>query len=233
MDVLSGRFITRAPIHREALTICQFSPDGRKLITSSRDNSARIWDVPSGKPVTDFLAHEGVVNMGAISPDGQLAVTASKDQTARLWDATTGLPVSDSLKHADSVTYCEFSPDNKRVLTVAGLTVSLWDSRTGKPLRKPLQHEDTVTSAHFSPDGHSIVTSSVDGTARILSIPPVALPVPEWALEFAETLGGEKIDERGHTTRVPLEKVSRLQESISTRQGEDYYTVQIKRLLGN
>jgi WD40 repeat protein len=31
--------------HDGAVTSAQFSPDGRRLVTTSEDNTARLWDV--------------------------------------------------------------------------------------------------------------------------------------------------------------------------------------------
>ena len=62
-----------------------FSPDGRTVVTASRDQTARLWDAASGKEL-QRLTHDGWVNAASFSPDGRTVVTASTDETARLWD---------------------------------------------------------------------------------------------------------------------------------------------------
>ena len=66
-----------------------FSPDGKRIVTQSKDKTARLWDGETGKPIGEPLKHEGAVWSAAFSPDGGRIVTASADQTARLWDAGT------------------------------------------------------------------------------------------------------------------------------------------------
>jgi len=46
-------------------------------------------------------------------------------------------------------------------------TVRVWDARTGRREAVIVGDTDSVTAASFAPDGRSIVTSSLDGTARI------------------------------------------------------------------
>jgi WD40 repeat protein len=77
--------------HEDGVRSAQFSADGTKVVTASRDNTARLWDAKSGAPLGEPLRHEGEVESAQFSPDGTKVVTASRDNTARLWD--TGLVV--------------------------------------------------------------------------------------------------------------------------------------------
>jgi WD40 repeat protein len=63
-----------------------FSPDGKRIVTASWDNTARLWEADTGKPIGEPLTgHAGPVWSAAFSPDGKRIVTASWDKTARLW----------------------------------------------------------------------------------------------------------------------------------------------------
>ena len=69
-----------------------FSPDGRRIVTASGDQTARIWDAATAKPIAVLSGHGDMVLSAAFSPDGRRIVTASEDQTARIWDADTAEP---------------------------------------------------------------------------------------------------------------------------------------------
>jgi WD40 repeat protein len=63
-----------------------FSPDGRRIVTTSTDKTARIWDVATGSEIKVLRGHESSVTSATFSPDGTRIVTASEDGTARIWD---------------------------------------------------------------------------------------------------------------------------------------------------
>jgi WD40 repeat protein len=64
-----------------------FNGDGSRLLSTSDDNTAKIWDVHTGELLLSFEQHENIVVHGAFSPDGHRVVTASKDKTAMVFDA--------------------------------------------------------------------------------------------------------------------------------------------------
>jgi WD40 repeat protein len=104
-----------------------FSPDGRSLVTSSFDGSARLWDVATGKEVRRFLGHQGEAFGAAFSPDGRYVATSGADGTARLWEVATGLEVRRFAGHTGLVRNVVFSPDGKYILTASDdRTARLW-----------------------------------------------------------------------------------------------------------
>src|SRR3989337_2379931 len=65
--------------HRSSASSASFSPDGRSVVTASRDNTARIWDAATGQLLHTLQGHQGVVYSASFSPDSQWVVTASGD----------------------------------------------------------------------------------------------------------------------------------------------------------
>ena len=72
-----------------------FGPDGKRVVTASGDDTARIWDAASGNLSAVLKGHTFEVSSAAFSPDGRRVVTVSNDKTARIWAprAEASLPV--------------------------------------------------------------------------------------------------------------------------------------------
>jgi WD40 repeat protein/tRNA A-37 threonylcarbamoyl transferase component Bud32 len=144
-----------------------FSPDGRRIVTSSSDDIAKIWDAATGH---ELLALQGsVADLGGavFSPDGQRILTVSRDHTVRVWSAVVGRQMLELRGHTDQVWGAAFSPDGRRIVTASwDKTARIWNADTGQELSR-FEHDDKVFDAHFSPDGLRVVTSSHDKTARI------------------------------------------------------------------
>jgi Flp pilus assembly pilin Flp len=72
-----------------------FSPDGARVLTASKDKTAKLWDIASGKLLASF-DHQNEANNAAFSPDGARILTASADKTARLPPCHPVFPFSTS-----------------------------------------------------------------------------------------------------------------------------------------
>ena len=66
------------------------TPDGRRAVSASWDNTLKVWDLESGRELRTLEGHSGHVNGVAVTPDGRRAVSASEDNTLKVWDLDTG-----------------------------------------------------------------------------------------------------------------------------------------------
>lgn len=65
--------------------------DASRVVTTSGDATARLWDIPSRAPLLTFLDHASDVMCISAKPgDAHVFVTGSVDATARVWDARAG-----------------------------------------------------------------------------------------------------------------------------------------------
>ena len=120
--------------HTGAVRSVAFSPDGTRIVTGSRDQTAKVWDARTGTPLLELKGHTGRVSDVAFSPDGTRIVTGSADGTAKVWDARTGTALLELKGHTGAVTSVAFSPDGTRIVTGSrDRTAKVWDARTGTP----------------------------------------------------------------------------------------------------
>ena len=154
--------------HTDGVKTAMFSPDGKKIVTASDDNTAKVWDAATGVLLEDLKGHTSYVKAASFSPDSRKIVTASVDKTAKIWDAATGVLLADLKGHTDWVSAASFSPDGKKIVTTSfDKTAKIWDAATGVLLADLKGHTSYVNAASFSPDGKKIVTASWDNTSKI------------------------------------------------------------------
>jgi eukaryotic-like serine/threonine-protein kinase len=211
--------------HAERINFAEFSPDGKRIVSASSDGTAFVWDARTCKRALPPLRHGDQVQHAAFSPDGSIVATASLDGTARLWSAKTGELLTEPLRHKGWVWAVTFSQDGRRVATASyDRSARVWDVHTGKPLTYPLTHAGEVNGVSFSPDGKRLLTSSLDGSARIFELPEAPTPVPDWFLDVAEVVGGQRINQHGLLEAVSPVNLARVRALALQREGEDFYT---------
>jgi WD40 repeat protein/serine/threonine protein kinase len=138
-----------------------FSPDGKRLASSSPDQMVRVWDAQTGR---ELLSIKGGGASVTFSPDGKRLATAFGGLEVKVWDAQTGQELRVLKIQAVSVA---FSPDGKRLAGGGALGVKVWDAQTGQELLTFPGHTSQVTSVVFSPDGTRLASASWDGTVKV------------------------------------------------------------------
>jgi WD40 repeat protein len=65
---------------------CAVTPDGRHVISASRDRTLKVWDLAAGRILATLGGHADRVNACAVTPDGRVVISASTDRTLKIWD---------------------------------------------------------------------------------------------------------------------------------------------------
>ncbi|XP_060521775.1 target of rapamycin complex subunit lst8 isoform X2 [Cylas formicarius] len=95
--------------HKRYALKCKYSPDSSFLITTSADQSARIWDTV-GFDLSQELKGDNQrwVWDAAWSTDGQYVFTASSDNIAKLWNVKAGTVEKEYAGHQKAITAMAF-----------------------------------------------------------------------------------------------------------------------------
>lgn len=154
-----------------------FSPDGKQIVTTGFDKTARLWDAATGKQIQLFKGHLNWVSSAAFSPDGSKIVTGSWDTTAKIWDVKSGKEVLTLTGHTQPVTGVAFTPDGKQVITASSdHSARLWNASTGAQVYEgDSPTKKAYYSVAFSPDGKLVALSSADNSALVYNADSKAL----------------------------------------------------------
>jgi WD40 repeat protein/serine/threonine protein kinase len=144
--------------HRGFIYSMEFSAQGGEIVTTSWDNTARIWDTRTGETLGILTGHQDTVYDAAWSPDGSRLITVSLDRTAIVWDRSSLTPMF-TIPHDEKVTCCAFSPDGKLVATGSrGGTIKVW-SVEDNALKYTLKEQTPqIMELDFSADSQRLLS---------------------------------------------------------------------------
>lgn len=145
-----------------------FDATGRRIATSSDDNTVRVWDAATGVQLATFAGHEENVWAANFSPDGTRVVSASRDLTARVWDAVDGSEIMALKGHRSTVRDAVYDPKGRYIATASSdKTIKIWNPESGEQLRVLTGHGERVSALAVSRDGTLLASASYDGTVRL------------------------------------------------------------------
>lgn len=153
--------------HTDQLTTITFSPDGSRIATAGRDQTAKVWDAVAGQELFTLEQHTRAINSIVYSPDGEMLATGGDDGFVILWNAEFGTRIS-VLNSKSPVKDMAFNPDGSRLATVNGDgTVRIWNINARDSLFKLFDHRVELTAVTYNPSGSRFATAGKDSRVVI------------------------------------------------------------------
>lgn len=138
----------------------RFDSTGQLLLTSSDDNTVRLWNLNPPQELFVFNGHSNFVEEATFSPDERHIQSGAGDSTMRLWDIQNGAELLRFWGHSDQIQDVAISPDGKTALTGSyDTTVRRWDLATGAQIGQFNEHVAFTSVLMFSPDGQHALSS--------------------------------------------------------------------------
>ncbi|KAL0476090.1 WD40-repeat-containing domain protein [Neurospora intermedia] len=190
--------IRTLPGHDHIVSSVRFIPSGAAgapasgnlLVSASKDNSLKIWDVTTGYCVKTILGHVDWPRAVCPSHDGRYLLSTGSDKSVRLWDLAGGRDAECRLVmfgHENYNLCCAFAPPTAypHLAKLAGLErppppsssaefmatgsrdkqIRLWDGR-GNCIKVLVGHDNWVRGLVFHPGGKYLFSVADDRTMR-------------------------------------------------------------------
>ncbi len=148
-----------------------WSPDGKKLASSSFDKTIKLWDVDTGECLQTLSGHTGRVREVSWSPNGQFIASGSDDKTIRVWEVASG-QVYDNIPMMGVCFAIAWSPDSQ-VLAAGGIrddwSILFWSIPDKKPLIPEglEEHSGQINTLALSSSTLILASGSHDSTIRL------------------------------------------------------------------
>lgn len=140
-----------------------------KIVTSSMDDSIRIWDLKEKKVIKQWKAHEYGVDFVRSNNTGTKLISRAcgglftldkgfiSDDYVRIWDVKTGKQIN-AIKANDAC----FSPDDSRIIIVRASDVLIIDANNGSILKTLKGHKNKIHHVEVGNNSKMIVSRNND-----------------------------------------------------------------------
>jgi len=149
-------------VHTEAVSDLAFSHDGKRLASSSVDDTVILLNASDGQVVNQLMGHQDNVYTVQFSPDDALLLTSSADGTARIWNLTQSSQSISLTPHEGQVLATAWHPRGEFIVTDGyNDPVRFWNPASGECI-KTLEQPSAIQgdAVAFSPDGKEIALAS-------------------------------------------------------------------------
>ncbi|NVB40578.1 WD40 repeat domain-containing protein [Pseudenhygromyxa sp. WMMC2535] len=155
--------------HSSAILSARFDPDGKRVVTGSRDKTICSWSLRTGKLERRLDAHRRGVSALCFTPAGEL-ISAGVDGEIKRWSWPRGRLLHAFSGHEGAIYTMGCSADG-RLLATGGAdeTVCIWALESGDLLHR-LDVGPRGMSHAFSGDGEHLVTGEGGDTLRFWSL---------------------------------------------------------------
>ena len=150
----------------------EFSPDSRKYLACSDDNTMLILDSKTGQAYSSTVRCSSNIKIARFNHASSKIATGTSNSTVQLWDVETSKPVGHAMQHKNSIRAIEFKKDDTLLVTSStDHTTRVWDTQTGDPICPPMPHSYIVETSFFMP-GDCILSISGDRMIRQWQLNP-------------------------------------------------------------
>jgi WD40 repeat protein len=174
-DAASLEEITRFRGHTDQIKCLNFSSSGKTLVSGSKDETIRYWNVETGECIEYVDGFDSTVFSVCFNSDVTKLLVGLGSGHVLLLDTDNVSILKKFSDHDRAVLSVRFSPDEKKIISASEdktAVVREIDPDLSGPLIMPkkIEHADIVFCAEMSKDGKQVVTASSDYSIKISDV---------------------------------------------------------------
>ncbi len=133
-DTTEGKLLQTYTHHHDAqINELDISPNGKQILSGSKDSSAAIWDIDKNELVHSLVGHISAINTVRFISETTV-VTGSDDKTISAWDVQTGEIKHTLIGHKSNIINITKIDSEKFASMATNHEVIIWDKNTMKEL---------------------------------------------------------------------------------------------------
>ncbi|RXM36709.1 Apoptotic protease-activating factor 1 [Acipenser ruthenus] len=164
-DLESNKKVADCSGHLSWVHCVRFSPDGSVLLSSSDDQTVRLWETKKVHPSSAVSLKR---DSDVLFHHNEISVVAPDSRKRKVLEIPSGNTLCTLTGHTKTVLHCQFTPDGQTLITCSeDTTVRVWDwkSLECKVLKG---HSERVKRFRLL-DSSRLLSWSFDGTVKIWS----------------------------------------------------------------
>ncbi|CEF65732.1 TAF5-like RNA polymerase II p300/CBP-associated factor-associated factor 65 kDa subunit 5L [Strongyloides ratti] len=203
--------------HSAPVYSVNFSPDKKLLLSSSHDNTVRLWCLGIKKNLVVYHTTTPVYQAQFCQRGGYFA-TACAGNTAMIWSTDRLQPLRIFAEPLSDVTCIDYHPNCSYLIGGSDdRYVRVWDILTGSCVKTFAGHKGSITGVKVSPDGRFIASTSSDGTLII------------WDLATSKMIAHQSIESSNSMGAIAFSRDSEVVAVNSPYHGISFYGMEALR----
>jgi WD40 repeat protein len=150
--------------HLDEITSIQVVEKSNKMISASRDNTVKIWDLEDGHCLKTLNDHQHIVNCILIIP-GDKFISGSDDETIKIWDINSYECLNTLNNESMVISFCLISNYKVAVGCGDGL-INIWNLNNFEREKSFKAHDDWIPYLVFVNDS-KLISCSQDEKIKI------------------------------------------------------------------
>ncbi|KYQ91006.1 WD40 repeat-containing protein [Tieghemostelium lacteum] len=166
-DTTSAKLLSVIGTHSKSVNHCSFSDDGQQFVTSSDDNTLKLWASQLGNQLSEYrVTFEGWVNCLAFSPTSSVLAMGCSDCVVRVYDVSGQIykEIAKFTGHTRAISSLSFNRNGKLLASTSeDKSIRVWDLTTNT-LSYHIEnaHNETINCVSFAPFEDNLLISCSD-----------------------------------------------------------------------